>query len=104
MGAENDPFGAQNALYYYLQLKAKEAPPSEVHIYQTGGHAYGLCTVQDGKGNVAALVASKSKSGPPVRPAFVPYSDVCTWPDRAQGFLNSLGLLPQPLLRQALLV
>merc|ERR1712139_68938 len=55
MQAENDPFGAQNALYYYLDLKAKGAPPSEVHIYETGGHAYGMCSVRDEKGNVAAL-------------------------------------------------
>lgn len=88
--AENDPFGAQNSLYYYLQLKVKEAPPSEVHIYPTGGHAFGLCSVRDSKGNVAALVASGSASGPPVQPAFVPWSQVCTWPNRAESFLGSL--------------
>lgn len=93
MQAENDPFGAQNALYYYLQLKAKNAPASEVHIYQTGGHAYGLCSVRDAKGNVAALIASNSTSGPPVHPAFVPWTEVCTWPQRAERFLVSLGLI-----------
>lgn len=94
MQAENDPFGAENALYYYLKLKEKEAPPSEVHIYQTGGHAYGLCSVRDVNGDVAALVKSTSP-GPPVTPAFVPWSQVCTWPKRAEGFLGSLGLLPE---------
>lgn len=90
--AEDDPFGAQYGLYYYIQLKEKEAPPSEVHIYQTGGHAYGLCSVRDAKGNVAALVKSTDPSGPPVMPAFVPYSEVCTWPRRLQRFLENLGL------------
>lgn len=90
--AEDDPFGVQYGLYYYIQLKEKAASPSEVHIYQTGGHAYGLCSVRDAKGNVAALVKSTDPSGPPVMPAFVPYSEVCTWPVRLQSFMQNLGL------------
>jgi acetyl esterase/lipase len=38
---EDDPINAENALVYYLALK-KAKIPSELHVYPTGGHGYGL--------------------------------------------------------------
>ena len=93
--AEDDPFalsedGSWPALDYYRLLKTTGAPPSELHLYSEGGHAYGRCSVTDGKGNHAALVASADPSGPPVQPAWLPYRPVCSWPDRAATFLAGL--------------
>ena len=38
---QNDPVRPENALAYYLEL-TKNKVPSELHIYPTGGHGYGL--------------------------------------------------------------
>jgi len=91
MQAEDDPFNASNALVYYMRLKAMGAPPSELHIYQNGGHAYGRCGVVDAAGRHAALVASDDPTGPPVKPAWLPWSEVCTWPARAERFIKGLA-------------
>ena len=39
--AQDDPVHVENALYYYLALKNAEVP-SELHLYPTGGHGFGL--------------------------------------------------------------
>ena len=39
--AENDPVHVENAVNYFLQLKAANVP-AELHIYAKGGHGYGL--------------------------------------------------------------
>jgi len=65
--AEDDPTAPiENSLYYFLQLKAIGAPPSELHAYPRGGHGFGLCTVD------------------------TPWHAECTWPDRAALFLKDL--------------
>lgn len=64
----------ENALYYYLALKQRGAPPSELHLYPRGGHGYGRCTMP-------GLNAT--------------WHEVCSWPDRAATFLRTLGLGPQ---------
>jgi len=71
--AEDDPVHVENALYYWLALKQKGAPPSELHLYPRGGHGYGRCTM-------------------PVLNAT--WHEVCTWPDRGATFLRTLGMAP----------
>jgi len=63
--AGNDGGGVENSLVYYLALK-RAGVPSEMHVYPTGGHGYGL------------------------RP-----SDklVSTWPKRAEEWMRGMGLL-----------
>lgn len=39
--AQDDGIPVENAIYYYLALK-KAKVPSELHIFPTGGHGYGL--------------------------------------------------------------
>ena len=39
--AQDDPVHVENALYYYLALKNAEVP-SELHLYPSGGHGFGL--------------------------------------------------------------
>ncbi len=39
--AEDDPEHVENAITYFLQLKAAKVP-AEMHIYAMGGHGYGL--------------------------------------------------------------
>jgi acetyl esterase/lipase len=39
--AEDDPVRVENPLAYYLELK-KAKVPAEMHLYQVGGHGYGL--------------------------------------------------------------
>ena len=68
--AENDPVHVENALYYYLHLKQNNVW-SELHLYPTGGHGFGRCY---GHRNSGAE---------------------CTWPDRAELFLHTLGLAPK---------
>jgi acetyl esterase/lipase len=70
--AEDDPVHAENALYYWLALKQKAAAPSELHIYPRGGHGYGRCTICCATGD-----------------------EVCSWPDRGQRFLQTLGVAPK---------
>lgn len=73
--AEDDPVHSENALEYFLALKTRSAPPSELHVYPNGGHGYGRCTIG----------ASKSRHG-----------EVCSWPERAASFLNGTAF-PFPL-------
>ncbi|MGO9201938.1 MAG: alpha/beta hydrolase [Limisphaerales bacterium] len=63
--AEDDGIGVENSLIYYLALK-KAKVPAEMHLYAAGGHGYGL------------------------RPSA---KTVTTWPQRAQEWMRSLGLL-----------
>ena len=70
--AEDDPVCPENALFYWLALKQKQAAPSELHLYPTGGHGYGRCTMPG-----------------------MPRAEVCTWPDRGQLFLQTLGAAPK---------
>jgi acetyl esterase/lipase len=39
--AENDPVHVENAVMYFLALKAAKVP-AELHVYAEGGHGYGL--------------------------------------------------------------
>ena len=66
--AEDDGVHVENSIFYYLALKQRGAPPSELHVYPQGGHGYGrqLC---------AGL-------------------EVCQWPERAETFLQTLGVAP----------
>ncbi len=57
---EDDNVPVENSLYYYLALK-KAGVPSEMHLYATGGHGYGLRKVD---------------------------SPVHTWPERAARWLQ----------------
>ena len=52
-----------------------KSAPSELHIYPRGGHGYGRCTLNQG--------AAKN------------FDEVCTWPDRGQLFLQTLGCAPK---------
>ena len=70
--AEDDPVHIENSIAYYLALKRRGAPPSELHAYPRGGHGYGLS-------KCAGL-------------------EVCEWPERAATFLRTLGASP-PLAR-----
>jgi acetyl esterase/lipase len=65
---EDDPIPCEGSLFYYLALK-KEKVQGEIHVYPTGGHGYGL------------------------RPT---KNMVCKWPDRAEQWLQTLGLLEAP--------
>lgn len=40
---EDDPIGVQNSLYYFMALQ-KAKVPSELHIFPSGGHGYGMDT------------------------------------------------------------
>lgn len=39
--SSNDPVSVKNSMYYYLALQEANVP-AEMHIYETGGHGYGL--------------------------------------------------------------
>ena len=65
--AEDDPVHVENALVYYQQLKNAKVP-AELHIYAQGGHGYGL------------------------RRTKLP---VTTWPDAAETWLHTIGILAQ---------
>lgn len=65
--AEDDPVHCDNALLLFLALKHAKTPASEVHVYPSGGHGFGLC-----------------KHG----------EDVCSWPRRAQQYLETLRIIP----------
>jgi acetyl esterase/lipase len=62
---EDDGIHVECALFYYLALKQQKVP-AEMHIYATGGHGYGL------------------------RPS---ENLISTWPQRAEQWLRSRGLL-----------
>ena len=64
--AEDDPVHVENAIVYFMQLK-KAKVPAELHIYTEGGHGYGL------------------------RRTKLP---VTTWPQTAQIWLHTIGVLP----------
>jgi acetyl esterase/lipase len=63
--AQDDPVRVENAVLYYLALKQARVP-SELHVYPTGGHGYGL---------------RRSDNA------------VTSWPDRAADWMRSQGLL-----------
>jgi acetyl esterase/lipase len=63
--AQDDPVRVENVLYYFMALKQARVP-SELHIYPTGGHGYGLRRTEQ---------------------------LVTTWPERAAGWMRSRGLL-----------
>jgi len=62
---EDDVVRVECALFYYLALKQAKVP-SELHIYPSGGHGYGL------------------------RPS---KNTVATWPQRAEQWMHSIGIL-----------
>jgi acetyl esterase/lipase len=64
--AEDDTVHVENAVVYFMQLK-KAKVPTELHIYTEGGHGYGL------------------------RRTKLP---VTTWPQTAQTWLHTIGVLP----------
>ncbi len=64
---EDDGIRVECSLFYYLALKNAKVPV-EMHLYPSGGHGYGL------------------------RPAG---KTVTTWPQRAEDWLRSLGVLEQ---------
>jgi acetyl esterase/lipase len=64
--AEDDTVHVENAVVYFMQLK-KAKVPAELHIYAEGGHGYGL------------------------RRTKLP---VTTWPQTAQIWLHTIGVLP----------
>lgn len=63
--AQDDPVRVENATAYYLALK-NAGVPTELHLYPTGGHGYGLRRTAD---------------------------DVTTWPDRVADWLKTGGWL-----------
>jgi acetyl esterase/lipase len=63
--AQDDGVRVENALFYYLALK-RAGVPSELHVYATGGHGYGL-----------------RRTG----------ELVTTWPDRVADWMRSNGWL-----------
>ena len=62
---QDDPVRVENVIYYFLALKQAKVP-SELHVYPTGGHGYGLRRTEH---------------------------FVTTWPDRATDWMRSRGLL-----------
>jgi len=64
---QDDPVRVENAVLYYLVLK-QAGVPSELHVYPTGGHGYGLRRTEH---------------------------YVTTWPDRAADWMRSRGWLPR---------
>jgi len=63
--AEDDPVHVENSLVYYQQLKNAKVP-AELHIYQQGGHGYGL-----------------RKTGNPV----------AVWPQDVERWLHTIDML-----------
>lgn len=64
--AENDPVHVENAVHYFLQLKAHKVS-AELHVYAAGGHGFGL------------------------RKTSHPITD---WPTLATTWLHTIGMLP----------
>ena len=72
---EDDEVGVEGSLAYYLALKRAKVPV-EMHLYPSGGHGYGL------------------------RPSL---HVVTTWPQRAEQWMNALGVLARithPILEE----
>lgn len=67
--AFDDPVTAQNSLLLSVELK-KAGVPTELHLYDTGGHGYGLRQV--------------------------PTMPVTTWPKRCEEWMARRGLLQKP--------
>lgn len=67
--AADDFAHVECSIRYYLGLKRAKASPSELHVWPVGGHGYGRCTVNP-----------------------VPYTEACSWPERAAAFLRHLGV------------
>ncbi|WKN44203.1 alpha/beta hydrolase [Tunicatimonas pelagia] len=63
----DDGIGVENSLLYYLKLK-QAGVPAEMHLYATGGHGYGLRSIE---------------------------SNVSTWPIQAERWLQTIGVLTQ---------
>lgn len=63
--AQDDPVRAENALYYALYLKQANVP-TELHLYPTAGHGYGLRRTEQ---------------------------TVTTWPDRMADWMRANGWL-----------
>jgi acetyl esterase/lipase len=63
--AQDDPVRVENVIHYFVGLKQARVP-SELHVYPTGGHGYGLRGTEQ---------------------------LVTTWPERAAGWMRSRGLL-----------
>ncbi|HXJ75267.1 MAG TPA: alpha/beta hydrolase, partial [Candidatus Dormibacteraeota bacterium] len=63
--SQDDPVRVENALYYTLALQ-KAKVPVELHLYPSGGHGYGLRRTE---------------------------KPVTTWPQRAEDWLRSQGML-----------
>jgi acetyl esterase/lipase len=63
--AEDDPVHMENSLFYYLALKRAKVP-GEMHLYAKGGHGYGLRRTD---------------------------LTITTWPQRADDWMRSLGVL-----------
>jgi acetyl esterase/lipase len=63
--AQDDPVRVENVIYYFMALK-QAGVPSELHVYPTGGHGYGLRRTEH---------------------------FVTTWPDRAADWMRSQKLL-----------
>merc|ERR1711957_373185 len=89
--AENDPVHVENALYYWLHLKQAKVE-AELHLYPTGGHGYGRCTPHPSTGRIDDGEAMENSSGLSARPGV---DQVCTWPDRAELFLQTVGIAPK---------
>lgn len=66
--AEDDPVHVENAVEYFMALK-RAGVPAELHVYAKGGHGYGL------------------------RRTNLP---ITTWPDAAERWLQTIGVLPEP--------
>ncbi|MFT4549052.1 MAG: acetyl esterase/lipase [Verrucomicrobiales bacterium] len=66
--AHNDPVASENSVYFYLALKNSKVP-AEMHLYETGGHGFGL-------GRSGDLVS--------------------TWPQRCEDWMRARGLLDKP--------
>ncbi|MGH9345229.1 MAG: alpha/beta hydrolase [Terriglobia bacterium] len=62
---EDDPVHVENSIYYFLALK-NAGVPAEMHIYAAGHHGYGLRRTQQ---------------------------TATTWPERAEQWMRSLGVL-----------
>ncbi len=63
---EHDPIGVNNSIAYYEALR-RAGVPAEMHLYEAGGHGYGL------------------------RPSAMPVSG---WPSRLAEWMRSMQLLP----------
>lgn len=66
--AENDPVDSvQNSIVYFVALK-KAGVPAEMHLYPTGGHAFGL----------------RRTSEP-----------ITAWPELVEAWLRTMGIIPK---------